>query len=227
MNINRTTTGKIVMALAGGMAAAPASAADMLSVGVGGYVEQWVGYTDRGTDISEVHFRWSLESDMGLKFAVDVQFEADRGGSEVTQNNESFARVSSDRFMRWASEANGGLSEPEPDPTFVTAAFAYGATESPGQGSHSSASPCLVCPSPLPPPCPQPPPCCPCLLIGCLPLETDVDMPRAATPFSASYMLAPGVLWERSIFELGDDNSMVLGDGTRSWDSKHLGSWPE
>ena len=78
-----------------------ASAADMLSVGVGGYMQQWFGYANRddededgGWDAqsdAEIHFRGSLESDAGLKFTVHVELEGDRGSSAI---DESFARVS-------------------------------------------------------------------------------------------------------------------------------------
>lgn len=85
------------------LAVAPlgASAADMLSVGVGGYMQQWFGYANRDDDgedggwdaqsDSEVHFKGSLESDMGLKFSIHVELEGDRGSNAI---DESFARVS-------------------------------------------------------------------------------------------------------------------------------------
>ena len=103
------------LAFAGAMAAGSASAADMLSLGVGGYMEQWVGYANRddsvdgGFDVqtdAEVHFQGSLESDMGLKFTVHVELEAandsvsavDDEGEEVktdeTEIDEAFVRMS-------------------------------------------------------------------------------------------------------------------------------------
>ena len=88
----------------------PASAADMLSLGVGGYMEQWVGYANRddkgvdgGFDVqsdSEIHFRGSIESDMGLKFTVHVELEAANNGGDQegtdqdTEIDESFVRMS-------------------------------------------------------------------------------------------------------------------------------------
>ena len=88
------------LALAGAMAAGPASAADMLAVGVGGYMEQWVGFANRddagadgGFDIqsdSEIYFSGSMESDAGLKFGVNVQLEA----NQDAQIDESFAFMS-------------------------------------------------------------------------------------------------------------------------------------
>ena len=108
-------------AFAGAVAAVPASAADMLSLGVGGYMEQWVGYANRddkgvdgGFDVqqdAEIHFRGSLETDMGLKFTVHVELEAanethdheakvanatgktEKGGDD-TEIDESFVRMS-------------------------------------------------------------------------------------------------------------------------------------
>ena len=94
------------LALAGAMAAGPASAADMMSMGVGGYMEQWFGYANRGDkdakgmseeggwaaqSDAEIHFKGSLESDAGLKFSVHVELEGDRGSNYI---DETFARVS-------------------------------------------------------------------------------------------------------------------------------------
>ena len=89
------------LAFAGAIAAAPASAADALSVGVGGYMQQWFGYADRDDDgqdggwaaqsDSEVHFKGALESDSGLNFTVHVELEGDRGSNAI---DESYARVS-------------------------------------------------------------------------------------------------------------------------------------
>ncbi len=88
------------LGVAGAMAAGPASAADMLSMGVGGYMQQWIGVVDRGDNNSEggidtqsdseVHFKGSLESDTGLKFTVHVELE----GNQDAQIDESFVRVS-------------------------------------------------------------------------------------------------------------------------------------
>ena len=104
------------LALAGAMAAGPASAAEILSLGVGGYMEQWVGYANRdeagvdgGFDVqtdAEVHFTGSLESDSGLKFTAHVEIEAandsvtavNKDGKDVktdeTEIDEAFVRMS-------------------------------------------------------------------------------------------------------------------------------------
>ena len=85
------------LALAGAMAAGPASAADMLSVGVGGYMEQWVGMTSVDGDAndgglgtrsdSEIHFSGKLESDSGLTFGMKVELEGNTAGDQVDESN--------------------------------------------------------------------------------------------------------------------------------------------
>ena len=79
----------------------PVMAADMLSVGVGGYMQQWFGYADRddpgaeggwaAQSDSEIFFRGSLEADSGLKFTVHMELEGDRGSNAI---DESYARIS-------------------------------------------------------------------------------------------------------------------------------------
>ena len=88
----------------------------MMSVGVHGYMEQWLGMSDINghatnegafdvnTD-AEIHFRGKLEADNGLAFTVDVQLEGNNGGlqghnddNEGTTNliDESFVKISGD-----------------------------------------------------------------------------------------------------------------------------------
>ena len=96
-----TTAAAGALACAGVMTAVPASAADMLSVGVGGYMQQWFGMANRSDmdedggwaaqSDSEIHVKGSLESDSGLKFTVHMEIEGDRGSNAI---DESFARVS-------------------------------------------------------------------------------------------------------------------------------------
>ena len=69
----------------------PALAADKLSVGVGGYMQQWVGMssvddtTEKVSDgtaqqsDSEIFFKGSLEADNGLTFSVKVELEGNSG----------------------------------------------------------------------------------------------------------------------------------------------------
>ena len=78
----------------------------MLSVGVHGYMEQWVGVADvdnnpameGALDVqsdSEIHFRGTLEADNGLTFTVDVQLEGEnRGGDNVV--DESYLKITGD-----------------------------------------------------------------------------------------------------------------------------------
>ena len=75
-----TTAAAGALACAGVMAAAPASAADMLSVGLGGYMQQWIGVSDLDSAAgnggvsqysdSEFYVRGKLEADNGLTFSV-------------------------------------------------------------------------------------------------------------------------------------------------------------
>ena len=87
------------LALAGAMAAGPASAADMLSVGVSGYMEQWVGFVDRSDSAdksveggtaqwsdSEIFFKGKLESDSGLTFSVKVELEGNSTGDTIDES---------------------------------------------------------------------------------------------------------------------------------------------
>ena len=74
------------------MAAGPASAADKMSIGVGGYMQQWFGMSSvdakdkdgNSVDVrdgtaqqsdSEIYFKGKLESDSGLTFSVKVELE--------------------------------------------------------------------------------------------------------------------------------------------------------
>ena len=100
------------LAFAGAMGAGQASAADMLAVGLGGYMEQWVGYANRddkgadgGFDVqsdSEIYFQGSLEADNGMKFTVHVQLEGNNSAHDgpdgkekaYTQIDESYLRMS-------------------------------------------------------------------------------------------------------------------------------------
>ena len=99
------------LALAGAVAAGPASAADMLTMGIGGYMEQWVGMSstddfDKASNNkggmaqrsdSEIYITGSLESDSGLKFAVKFELEGENGGADkdnVNQVDESRMTIS-------------------------------------------------------------------------------------------------------------------------------------
>ncbi len=87
------------LALTGGLAAAPASAADKMSVGVGGYMQQWIGMVsvddtanaavEGGTaqqSDSEIFFKGRLEADNGLTFSVKVELEGDGGSGAIDES---------------------------------------------------------------------------------------------------------------------------------------------
>ena len=68
-----------------------------LTVGIGGYMEQWFGMTDldtKGKDDggfalnsdSEIHFRGKLEADSGLTFSVKVELEGNSSGSQIDES---------------------------------------------------------------------------------------------------------------------------------------------
>ncbi len=90
--MRKTLLATTALAAAGAFAAGPVLAADMLSVGVGGYMEQWFGGTSvdatdakgASTNIndgaaqqsdSEIHFKGKLEADNGLTFSIKVELE--------------------------------------------------------------------------------------------------------------------------------------------------------
>ena len=84
--MRKTLLATTALAAAGAFAAGPALSADMLSIGVGGYMQQWIGMSslDNGTDDSggvtqysdsEIFFKGKLEADNGLAFSVKVEFE--------------------------------------------------------------------------------------------------------------------------------------------------------
>ena len=94
--MRKTLLATSALALAGAIATGPASAAEMLSVGVGGYMEQWVGITDldnpagnggisQWTD-AEIFFRGKLEADNGLTFSVKVELEGNTTGDTIDES---------------------------------------------------------------------------------------------------------------------------------------------
>ena len=112
--MRKTLLATTALAAAGAFAAGPvlAQSTDSLQVGVGGYMQQWIGVADRGdagseggVDTqadSEIHFNGSLESDNGLTFTVHVELEGNnehgpidgRPAHDQTEIDESFVRVS-------------------------------------------------------------------------------------------------------------------------------------
>ena len=115
--MRKTLLATTALAFAGAMAAGSASAADKMSVGVHGYMEQWVGMSDvdnSGTkegavevrSDAEIHFRGTLKADNGLTFTVDIQLEgnnqdnqkdADKNSTDVSSMiDESFLKITGD-----------------------------------------------------------------------------------------------------------------------------------
>ncbi len=110
--MRKTLLATTALAAAGAFAAGPVLAADMadkLSVGLGGFMQQWIGgasvdRTDKdgkklGDDggvsqysDSEIYFRGRLEADNGLTFSVKVELEGNTSGDQI---DESQATVSS------------------------------------------------------------------------------------------------------------------------------------
>lgn len=102
--MKRTLLATTALVAAGGLMAASASAADKLQAGVGGYMEQYVGYVGRDDDSdksvvdinsdSEIYLGGKLKTDDGLTFSVDVQLEGNANDKSVI--DESYARMSGD-----------------------------------------------------------------------------------------------------------------------------------
>ena len=96
--MRKTLLATTALAFAGAMAAGPALAADKMSIGVGGYMQQWIGMSSvDATDATgkataneggvaqhsdtEIHFKGRLESDNGLTFSVKVELEGNSDDS--------------------------------------------------------------------------------------------------------------------------------------------------
>jgi hypothetical protein len=90
--------GSTALVAAGMIASVPsADAASKMKLGVGGYMEQWFGFTSGddgiGQDYSgfstvsdgEIHFKGSTTLDNGLKIGVNVQLEAQQGGDQIDE----------------------------------------------------------------------------------------------------------------------------------------------
>ena len=101
MKIRQALLTGTALAFAGGLAAGPALAADKMSLGVHGYMEQWVGMADVNGDDdnkegafevksdAEIHFRGTLKADNGLTFSVNVELEANNMGNQGPNKNET------------------------------------------------------------------------------------------------------------------------------------------
>jgi len=88
--------GSTALVAAGMIASAPASA--KIKLGVGGYMQQWVGYVSQddvaGKDLSgvdvkhdaEIHFKGSTKLDNGMSVGVNVQLEANTSGDTIDES---------------------------------------------------------------------------------------------------------------------------------------------
>ena len=100
--MRKTLLATTALAAAGAFAAGPVLSADMMSVGVGGYMEQWIGMAsvdghaerEGAAEVhadTELHFKGTLEADNGLTFTVDVQLEGTN--NEGNYVDESFLKI--------------------------------------------------------------------------------------------------------------------------------------
>ena len=101
--MRKTLLATTALAFAGAMAAGPALAADKMSVGVSGYMQQWFGMssvdatdaTGKATAVeggaaqhsdSEIWFKGKLEADNGLAFSVKVELEGNTHASMIDES---------------------------------------------------------------------------------------------------------------------------------------------
>ena len=103
--MKRTLLVTSALAFAGALAVGQASAAEKMSVGVGGYMQQWVGMADinghatreGGLNVvsdAEVYFKGTLAADSGLTFTVDIQLEGNNAAGNYI--DESFLKITGD-----------------------------------------------------------------------------------------------------------------------------------
>ncbi len=101
--MRKTLLATTALAAAGMLAAGPALAADKMSIGVGGYMQQWIGVADVSDTANpaieggvaqqsdtEIFFKGKLEADNGLTFSVKVEME----GNTESHIDESQLTVS-------------------------------------------------------------------------------------------------------------------------------------
>ena len=90
--------GSTAIVAAGMIASVPsADAASKMKLGVGGYMEQWFGFTSGDDGVSqdysgfstvsdgEIHFKGSTKLDNGITVGVNVQLEAQQGGDQIDE----------------------------------------------------------------------------------------------------------------------------------------------
>ncbi len=101
--MKKVLLGTTALVAAGMIASSPALSAERLSVKVGGYMEQWMGYAsvddNAGRDVdgfdiksdSEIHFTGMTTLDNGIEFGINVQLEANSNSGD--QIDESYLIV--------------------------------------------------------------------------------------------------------------------------------------
>ena len=90
--------GSTAIVAAGMIAAVPsADAASKMKLGVGGYMEQWFGFTSGDDGVAqdysgfstvsdgEIHFKGKTKLDNGITVGVNVQLEAQQGGDQIDE----------------------------------------------------------------------------------------------------------------------------------------------
>ena len=90
--------GSTAIVAAGMIASAPSAiAAEKMKLSVGGYMEQWVGFTSQDDGVSEdysgfstvsdgeIHFKGKTKLDNGISIGVNVQLEAQQGGDQIDE----------------------------------------------------------------------------------------------------------------------------------------------
>ncbi len=90
---------------------APSLAAEKITLGLGGYMEQYIGFADNESDPgrtdyrsfdvqsdTEIWFEGSTTLDNGLKFAVKIEMEADGEDAGTSNIDESYLDISSASF---------------------------------------------------------------------------------------------------------------------------------
>ena len=111
-----STTALIAASAIGAAAASPASAEnEKISLRLGGYMEQWMGYSSQddvvGTDTSgpgqasdtEIFFLGKTTLDNGISFGVNVQLEGNTGGDQI---DESYLTIGGDFGLVYIGDEN-------------------------------------------------------------------------------------------------------------------------
>ncbi len=111
-----STTALIAASAIGAVAASPASAEEeKISLRLGGYMEQWIGYASQddvlGTDTSgpqqlsdtEIHFLGKTTLDNGISFGVNVQLEGNTSGDQI---DESYLTIGGDFGLVYIGDEN-------------------------------------------------------------------------------------------------------------------------